>query len=84
MRASQALWACACLLSTASAAVDADEVTKFPGFNGTMPSKVYSGYIKGAAASPSGKMQTFYSHYVLTQSQNVPTTDPLVLWQQVL
>ena len=38
-------------------AVPADEVKKFPGFDGVMPSKVYSGYLKAEALSASGKMQ---------------------------
>ena len=55
----------------------ADEVAQFPGFAGAMPSKVFSGYIKAEAEG-----QTFYSHYVLTESQRSPASDPLVLWQQ--
>jgi len=54
-----------------------DEVKTFPGFSGAMPSKVFSGYLKATAAG-----QTFYSHYVLTESQRSPSSDPLVLWQQ--
>ena len=64
-------------LSAAGAAVDADEVKSFPGFEGKMPSRVYSGYVKASAGN-----QTFYSHYVLTESQGTPQSDPLVLWQQ--
>ena len=54
-----------------------DEVKQFPGFSGKMPSKVFSGYLKASAEG-----QTFYSHYVLTESQRSPASDPLVLWQQ--
>ena len=73
----------AALLATlGSAAVPADEVTKFPGFDGTMPSKVYSGYLKASAPGPRGNDQTFYAHYIFTLSQRAPAKDPLVLWQQ--
>jgi carboxypeptidase C (cathepsin A) len=54
-----------------------DEVKQFPGYLGVMPSKVFSGYLKAHAEG-----QTFYSHYVLTESQRNPSADPLVLWQQ--
>ena len=59
------------------AARPSDEVTDFPGYLGTMPSKVFSGYIRATAAG-----QTFLSHYVLTESQRDPAADPLLLWQQ--
>jgi carboxypeptidase C (cathepsin A) len=68
--------------SVGVSAIDADEIKSFPGFDGAMPSKVYSGYIKSSAPTPDGVDQTFYSHYVLTESQGNPATDPLVLWQQ--
>ena len=67
----------ALLAVPARALLDADEVLSFPGLVGKMPSKVYSGYLKTTAVN-----QTFYSHYTLTLSQNEPTTDPLVVWQQ--
>ena len=54
-----------------------DEVQAFPGFTGPMPSRVFSGYIRATTEG-----QSFFSHYVLTESQREPTKDPLVLWQQ--
>ena len=52
-----------------------DEVKQFPGFSGKMPSKVFSGYLKASAEG-----QTFYSHYVLTESRHLAgfrSTGPL-------
>ena len=54
-----------------------DEVTSLPGFAAPLRSRLYSGYLKASAAN-----QTFYAHYVLTESQTNPADDPLVLWQQ--
>ena len=36
----------------------------------------------GALLKATAEGQTFYSHYVLTESQRAPSSDPLVLWQQ--
>lgn len=61
----------------ANAAPVADKVTGLPGLTEAMPSSLYSGYLRATANN-----QTFQMHYVLTESQRDPTTDPLVLWQQ--
>lgn len=54
-----------------------DEVTSLPGLSGALRSRIFSGYLKAAANG-----QTFYTHYVLTESRGSPADDPLVLWQQ--
>ena len=54
-----------------------DEVTALPGYSGPLRSKLFSGYLKAEACN-----QTFYTHYVLTESRRKPEDDPLVLWQQ--
>ena len=55
----------------------ADEVTSLPGYAGPLRSKLFSGYLRASANN-----QTFYMHYVLTESRSSPSSDPLVLWQQ--
>ena len=52
-------------------------MTSLPGFASPLRSRLFSGYLKASAAN-----QTFYAHYVLTESQTNPADDPLVLWQQ--
>eukprot|EP00964_Phaeocystis_antarctica_P096910 scaffold63134_cov63-Phaeocystis_antarctica.AAC.2 len=54
-----------------------DAVTSLPGFDGPLRSQLFSGYLRATADG-----QTFYSHYVLTESRSSPADDPLVLWQQ--
>ena len=54
-----------------------DEVTSLPGFPGSLRSRLFSGYLKAEADN-----QTFYVHYVLSESRGSPADDPLVLWQQ--
>jgi serine carboxypeptidase-like clade 1 len=53
-------------------AVPADEITSLPEFSGSLPSKQYSGYLQVA--------QTTFLHYWFVESENNPTTDPVVLW----
>mmetsp|Transcript_78557 Transcript_78557/g.156175 ORF Transcript_78557/g.156175 Transcript_78557/m.156175 type:complete len:510 (-) Transcript_78557:336-1865(-) len=67
------------LLSSTSArsSLHPDEVTLLPGYLGPLRSKLYSGYLKAEANN-----QTFFTHYVLTESRRNPANDPLVLWQQ--
>ena len=54
-----------------------DAVTSLPGLDGPLRSQLFSGYLRATADG-----QTFYSHYVLTESRSSPADDPLVLWQQ--
>jgi len=46
-------------------------VTSLPGFDGALPSKMYSGYLQANG----GK-----AHYIFSESLNNPKTDPVVLW----
>ena len=54
-----------------------DLVASLPGLDGPLRSPLYSGYLRASANG-----QTFYSHYVLSESRSAPADDPLVLWQQ--
>jgi hypothetical protein len=60
------------VLATANAAYDADEILSLPGWDGSLPSKQYSGYLDASSGS---KM-----HYWLVESENDPATSPTVLW----
>jgi carboxypeptidase C (cathepsin A) len=62
--------------ATLRAAIDADEVTSLPGWSGSLPSKMYSGYIQvpGDAGSK-------YYHYFFTEAEvNNPKDAPVALW----
>ncbi|EXC29952.1 Serine carboxypeptidase-like 20 [Morus notabilis] len=50
-------------------------VTQLPGFDGTFPSKHYSGYIN-IDGNPAGKNLFYY----FVVSERSPATDPVVLW----
>ena len=49
------------------------------GWDGPLPSKQYSGYIR-VEDGPGG--QDIFMHYNFIESQGAPSTDPLTLWQQ--
>ena len=66
-------FACALLASAASAAVAADQVTSLPGQQTFDTYKVYSGYVDVTGT-------TNMLHYMFVESQNDPTTDPLIIW----
>lgn len=57
----------------ASAAVDADEVKQLPGWNGSLPSKHYSGYLPLSGGAK-------HIHYYLQLSEGSPKNDPLTFW----
>ncbi|XP_071349377.1 lysosomal protective protein [Trachinotus anak] len=67
------LWCCflSCLLG-GDAARDADEVTYLPGLQKQPSFRQYSGYLTVA----DGK----HLHYWFVESQNNPSSDPMVLW----
>eukprot|EP00054_Salpingoeca_dolichothecata_P013904 m.77893 g.77893 ORF g.77893 m.77893 type:complete len:473 (+) comp20708_c0_seq2:36-1454(+) len=65
------------LLTTAAAAPAADELKAMPGFDGPLPSKQYAGF---ANATVNGT--EYHTFYMFVESQNDPSSDPLVLWQQ--
>ena len=70
-----------CLLSTillvndVFGVIEKDEVKSLPGYEGKLPSKQYSGYLKIPNVSPNR-----YYHYWLVLSENKPSTDPIVFW----
>lgn len=63
-------------LGLASAAIEADKVTSLPGFKGELPSTHYSGYLPvGEISGTKGHL-----HYWMIESENDPSSDPIVLW----
>ena len=54
------------------------EVKSLPGYNGTLPSKMYSGFVN-AGTPPSGK-GIMYFHYVAFESETDPANAPTVFW----
>ncbi|PON55216.1 Serine carboxypeptidase-like [Trema orientale] len=64
-----------CILFSSEAAPLGSLVTKLPGFNGTFPSKHYSGYIN-IDGNPGGKNLFYY----FVVSERNPKSDPVVLW----
>jgi hypothetical protein len=54
------------------------EVTSLPGWDGPLPSKIFTGFID-AGTPPSGK-GNMYFHYWMIQSEGNPATDPVVMW----
>jgi carboxypeptidase C (cathepsin A) len=60
------------LLSSAFAEPSADEVTSLPGWDGALPSRQFSGYLTVNT--------TKHMHYWMVESENDPSTDPVVLW----
>jgi len=60
------------LMSVVSAAEVADQFTSLPGFNGTMQTESYSGYLNVNANKS--------LHYLFYKSRNDPVNDPIILW----
>mmetsp|Transcript_24183 Transcript_24183/g.31463 ORF Transcript_24183/g.31463 Transcript_24183/m.31463 type:complete len:479 (+) Transcript_24183:188-1624(+) len=63
---------CFCVIVVINAAPDEDLVSALPGYNGSLPSKIYSGFINASA--------TKHLHYVFVESQNAPSDDPIAIW----
>jgi len=59
----------------ANAAIAADEITSLPGWEGGLPSKMYSGYLK-----VKGDLGNKYYHYWFVESEGNPNKDPVALW----
>ncbi|XP_062501845.1 uncharacterized protein LOC134178948 [Corticium candelabrum] len=62
------------LVSYVNSLVPEDEIRNLPGWNASLPTRQYSGYIH----VDSGK--TRFLHYWLVESEGSPSSDPLVMW----
>eukprot|EP01083_Nonionella_stella_P293009 996521_1 len=63
------------LLKVSHGLVSSDEIEALPGYNGTLPSKQYSGMLQVPNTSP----QRYY-HYWLVTSETNPASAPVVFW----
>jgi serine carboxypeptidase-like clade 1 len=66
------------LAATVKAAPAGDLVTEIPGMGNFTEFKLYSGYVTGRSDSKGDPLVNL--HYVLAESQDDPTTDPLLIW----
>eukprot|EP00055_Hartaetosiga_balthica_P017147 m.112598 g.112598 ORF g.112598 m.112598 type:complete len:505 (-) comp9256_c9_seq1:1971-3485(-) len=57
------------------------EVTSLPGWDGPLPSKIYSGFTD-SGSPPNNASGSMFTHWVLVESEGNPETDPLVVWYQ--
>ena len=57
-----------------NAAIPDHEVSGLPGWNGSLPTRQYSGYI------PVDSAMTRFIHYWFVESQGDPSKDPVVMW----
>mmetsp|Transcript_97465 Transcript_97465/g.278706 ORF Transcript_97465/g.278706 Transcript_97465/m.278706 type:complete len:562 (-) Transcript_97465:545-2230(-) len=65
----------ALLSASVSVALIAEhEVTSLPGWDGELPSKLFSGFIDAS--------EGHHVHYTYVESENDPAADPVVLWVQ--
>ena len=73
---SKAFYASTALFGLVSGAIQSDKVTKLPGYDGQLPSTHYSGYL------PVGEISKVpgHLHYWFIESENDPSSDPVVLW----
>ena len=56
------------------------EITKLPGWDAPLPSKMYAGYIDAGTDVQDGVTYKMHEHYMLVESEGNPATDPLVIW----
>ena len=66
--------------SDAEGVISADEVSALPGWNGKLPSKWYAGYISAGSDTRDGVDYKMQMHYIFIESENNPSTDPVVVW----
>jgi hypothetical protein len=66
-----------CVVGLARAAIDADQVKQLPGWEGALPSKMYSGFLD---STPAGETSKQHMHYIFFESERNPATDPLLIW----
>ena len=53
-----------------------DEIKALPGWEGPLPSKMFSGYVNVTAATD----REMLVHYFYVESEGNPDTDPTILW----
>jgi len=69
-------WVFCCLLGAVNGAVLKDQVTSLPGWDHSLPSRLWSGYLDASIE----KDRKISMHYMFFESENNPSTDPLLVW----
>lgn len=64
----------------ASAAPAADLVSSLPGWDGALPSKIYSGFLDAGSDEQSGVTYNAKMWYMLVEAEEEPMNKPLLLW----
>jgi carboxypeptidase C (cathepsin A) len=54
-----------------------DEVKLLPGWDGPLPSRMFSGFID---STPAGESKPQHMHYIFVESENDPSSDPVLIW----
>jgi hypothetical protein len=54
-----------------------DEVTVLPGWDGPLPSRMFSGFLD---STPAGESKLQHMHYIFVESESDPANDPLLIW----
>lgn len=57
-----------------------DEVTALPGWDGPLPSKIWSGYVPAGSDTQDGTTYVMHEHYTFVASENDPANDPVIVW----
>jgi carboxypeptidase C (cathepsin A) len=57
-----------------------DLVDVLPGWNHPLPSRMYSGYIDAGTSCQDQTCYSMHEHYIFIESENAPSTDPVVMW----
>ena len=62
-------------ITTVFGAIETDLITSLPGYNGSLPSNQYSGYLTVPNTNPAR-----HYHYWFIESENDPSNDPFVVF----
>ena len=69
------------LASTPSFAAPPEHLVDYlPGWHHQLPSRTFSGYVDAGESCDNGQCYTMHEHYVFIESENSPSSDPLILW----
>ena len=69
----------AIFLKPSESAITADEIKSMPGYNGTLPSKQYSGMLMVPNTNP----QRYYHYWLVTSEQDPANAPVVVMYQNV-
>lgn len=70
----------ALLISLAISIPEMDELKSLPGWNGTLLSKMYSGYLPAGEVYQNGTHYSSFEHYMFIEAETDPENAPVVVW----